>query len=154
MKKNILLYVLLAFLIIVNGIFIFLFLAGPPKNDNRKGPGDFIMKRLEFNDQQIVKFHKLSEEFENKREVNSIEIKSLKDQLFDKISDEVVTDAVIDSITNLIGKKEQAKDLLVFNHFKEMRALCNDTQKIKFDKIIKEALHKGARPNGPPPPKP
>lgn len=153
MKKNILLYALLAFLFIVNGIFIFLFLGGPPKMDDRNGPADFIMKRLEFDDQQIVQFHKLNEEFENKREANSKEIKYLKDQLFDKISDEVVTDKKIDSITDLIGKKEQVKDLLVFNHFKEIRAICNDTQKKKFDLILKEALHKGERPNGPPPPR-
>ena len=59
MKKNGALYVLLAFLIIANGFFLFLFLSKPSKNGGN--PENFIAKELKFDEQQLEKFRELNE---------------------------------------------------------------------------------------------
>jgi hypothetical protein len=43
---------------------------------------------------------------------------------------------------------------LTFYHFKKIQELCNEKQKVKFQGIIKDALHKSGREgNRPPPPR-
>lgn len=161
MKKNIILYLLLAFLIIVNGIFLFLFLNKPARIGHK--PEDFIAKQLKFDEKQLEQFAQLNDNHKEDRRKYADNTKQLKDMLFSKISDENVTSATIDSITNLIGKKEQAKEMMVFNHFRELRAICNEKQKERLDKIIEDGLDKGRegmKPlgverdgQGPPPPR-
>ena len=148
MKKNIILYVLLVFLIIVNGIFLFLFLNKPSKKGQK--PEDFIAKQLKFDAKQLEQYSQLNELHEKDRRMFADNTKQLKDALFSKISDENVTSVTIDSLTNLMGKKEQAREMMVFNHFRELRAICNTKQKIELDKIIEDGLHKGRRENGRP----
>jgi len=161
MKKNIVLYVLLVFLIVVNGIFLFLFLNKSPRKG--QNPEDFIIKELKFDKDQLNNFKQLSGEHHKKMRDLSKDIRELKDELFTKIRDTQVSDKTIDSITNLISNKEQIKDKLVFYHFRVLRAICNDKQKKRFDKIIKDGLHRGRggiKPprrdrerQGPPPPR-
>jgi len=141
MKKNRLLYVLLVVLIIFNGIFLFLFLNAPHKKV--KQPEDFIAKELKFNKSQLEQFQKINGKHHKEMKVLSDDIKQLKDNLFSKIANEKIDKAEIDSITNLIGQKEQAKDLSIFYHFREVHAICNDKQKERFNNIIKKGIHKG-----------
>ena len=148
MKKNIILYVLLAFLIIVNGIFLFLFLNKPGIKGQK--PEDFIAKQLKFDERQLEQFGKLNDSHKEDRRKYADDTKQLKDMLFSKISDENVTSVTIDSITNLIGRKEQAKEMMVFNHFRELRAICNEKQKGRLDKIIEDGLDKGQEGMKPP----
>jgi hypothetical protein len=79
------------------------------------------------------------------------EVRGLKDELFKGLSDTSLRDVNIDSIATLIGEKEAVKDLEVYRHFNEVLKLCNENQKEKFSKIIKDALRRGAREQGPPP---
>ena len=62
MKKNTILYILLAFLIIANGFFLVNYLGRSRKPDGQKGPGDFIVKELNFDASQMERFHLLNEE--------------------------------------------------------------------------------------------
>ena len=70
--------------------------------------------------------------------------------MFDKIRVENVTDKSIDSLSDLIGKQEQAKSSMTFYHFRAIRSICNEDQKIQFDEILREGLHRGHRAQGPP----
>ena len=143
MNKNLLLYILLAFLILVNGFFIFIFFNKPPKKG--RSPGDFIVKELKFNEDQMQQFYKFSDEHHHEMRVLSEDIKKLKDALFSKISEEKIPQKKIDSIADLIGKKEQTKDISVFYHFQRVRTICNQEQKVHFDRLLKKALHRGGR---------
>ena len=167
MKKNLLLYILLGFLIIVNGFF--LFQQFKPSDQNSKHghkPLDFIVKELQFDATQERAFEKLNTE--HRRKLRSIldEQKISKDALFDKLFDETVSPSVIDSITTLIAKKEKLRDLETFSFFKAISDLCNQNQKERLKSIIKDALHQQRPPrhkmppvragdeNRPPPPRP
>ena len=53
MIKNKILYVLLAFLIIANGFFLYDYLGKPDRNGPRNNPQQFIVKELNFNQASV-----------------------------------------------------------------------------------------------------
>ncbi|WP_298534718.1 hypothetical protein [uncultured Algibacter sp.] len=153
MKRNLLLYILLLFLIIVNGFFLYNYLGNPDKEQQqeaRKPPGAFLMDELGFSNSQKDEFRVLTREHRQRIRGISDEIRQLKDELFSGLSDTSSRGADTDSIATLIGKNEAAKDLEVLRHFKQVEALCKAQQKEKFRKIIHDALKRGGRDQRPP----
>lgn len=152
MTKKSPLYVLVIFLIIVNAFFLYNYLGSGEKEDSKapKRPGMFLVKELGFDDSQKAQFRLLGKGHHQRMRGLSDDIKMLKDELFNGLSDNSLKNINIDSIANLIGKNEAAKDLEVFRHFKEVQQLCTDAQKEKFSDIVEKALRRGAREQGPP----
>ena len=111
MKKNTILYILVAFLIVVNGFFLFNYMS--KSNDNAiKGPQDnkdFIVKELGFNKTQLAEFKQRSEGHFKTMMSLSDDIKELKDNLFGTLSNEAVNETAIDSISALICEKKQKR---------------------------------------------
>ena len=154
MKKQLPLYILLIFLVAFNGFFLVKYLGDSNDNDSRRpaGPGHFISERLNFSEVQNEQFNNL--EVTHRQRMTSIleEIRTSKDALFDQISKANVDAAVVDSITTVIGNYEKKKDMEVFQHFRNIYDICDDHQKREFEKLVKEALHKGPPPRGRRPP--
>ena len=88
MKKNLILYILLVFLIVVNGFFLFNYMGNSNKNKQKgpKGPGNFIVKELGFNEDQLKQFREKSRGHHQAMMDLSDNIKNLKDELFDRLS--------------------------------------------------------------------
>lgn len=153
MKKNTILYILLIFLIVVNAFFLFNYMgksnAENPKKSQRDR--DFIVKELGFNEEQIAQFKENSKGHHEEIMSFSNDIKNLKDQLFNELSNDSIKKEILDSITSLIGEKEEKKQQEIFSHFKMIQELSNDKQKEKFKTIIMHALRGGERGNRPPP---
>lgn len=153
MRKNLPLYILLLFLIVVNAFFLYNYLGSGEKAEQpeqRKPPGAFLVKELGFDDAQKEEFRTLTRAHRRAMRGISDEIRELKDELFSGLSDVSLDGTNTDSIATLIGEKEAAKDLEVLRHFKQVQELCNDKQKEKFSKIINDALRRGGREQGPP----
>tara|TARA_R110002050_G_scaffold4573_1_gene22045 strand:+ start:28692 stop:29186 length:495 start_codon:yes stop_codon:yes gene_type:complete len=152
MKKNLLLYILLLFLIIVNGFFLYNYLGNNEKEGFKEPirPDEFLLKELKFDGAQQELFNELGKKHHHTMRGLSDGIKVLKDNLFKGLSDSSLSSINIDSIATLIGEKTKARDLEALRHFKSIQELCNDKQKEKFNKIISDALRKGARNQGPP----
>jgi len=153
MKKNLLLYILLGFLVVVNGFFLFKqFDISNQKRPKRPGPRNFIGEQLEFDAVQSQQFEKL--DVVHRQNMNAIlnEIRLSKDALFDNLSHEKIDDSQIDSITTQIANKEKTKELETFRFFKAVDEICNEKQKILFKTIIKDALRRQGPQgqNGPP----
>lgn len=144
MKKQTILYMLLVFLLISNGFFLWHYLG---KHDRRGGhkPESFITKKLNFDDKQMQEFKLLRDLHFDKIKSFSKEIRSLKKELFSKISDESINPAYLDSITSLIALQEKAKDVEVFNHLQKVRTLCNEEQTERFVKILNDAMERHGR---------
>ncbi|WP_397363157.1 Spy/CpxP family protein refolding chaperone [Olleya sp. R77988] len=152
MKKNTILYVLLFVLIIINGFFLFNYLGRP----NHKGPkesGDFIVKELNFNDEQLKQFNDLEEAHHKKMEAIGDGVKNIKDELSNKITASMINNTEIDSLITLIANKEILIEKEMFLKLRSIYEICNDQQKKRFDDIIKKARRfndKGQkRPRGP-----
>ncbi|WP_111683923.1 Spy/CpxP family protein refolding chaperone [Winogradskyella tangerina] len=150
MKKQLPLYILILFLIIVNGFFLINHFGISDDGDFKgpKGPNNFISKRLDFNAEQTQQFEELEQKHRKTMRGISNEIRSSKEALFDQISNVEASDSKIDSITSVIGEFEKNKDLEVFRHFKAIYNICDDSQKAKFNSLVKDALHKGPPPRG------
>ncbi len=163
MKKNIILYILLVFLVVVNGFFLYNYLTPTVSKTNdigkgkgNGGPAEFIVKALEFDDAQIKQFEKIDNGHHESMIKSSEEIRVFKDELGRLIIKENVSDVEIDSILNLLGEKEMAHEKLMLNHLRAIRNICTENQKERFEQIIRDALSggpKGMRPGdgGPPP---
>lgn len=157
MKKNTLLYLILIVLVVMNGFFIYTFLNKPNEAPARKkgNPTEFIAKELDFSKTQLDKLKTLDDLHRITMMKSDNEIKELKDLLFGSLSDTVIKSFTIDSLTTLIGIREKEKDINVFNHLKSIQEICNDDQKQRFQKIIKDAMRPKGSPQreGRPPPK-
>lgn len=147
MKKQTILYILLGFLIISNAFFLWHYLG---KQDKRRGykPENFITKKLNFDEKQMQDFQSISDLHFDKMRSFSKEIRSLKKELFSKISDESINPSYLDSITSLIAVQEKEKDIEVFKHLQKVRTLCNEEQKERFSKIVNDAMQRHARRGG------
>ena len=106
MKKNLVLYILLVFLIAVNGFFLFNYIGKNGNNGQKgtKGPENFILKELGFNDAQLEQFREKSQGHHETMINMSDDIRDLKDELFDNLSKDSVNESTIDSITHLYDK--------------------------------------------------
>ncbi|AXG71841.1 heavy-metal resistance [Kordia sp. SMS9] len=143
MKKNTFLYILLIFLVVMNGFFMFkIFGDKPPRGAN---PGKFIAKELQFDEAQMQQFSTINDVHHEAMMTISRDIKKLKDALFAEISETTVDKAKIDDITNQIGEKERQKDLKTFYHFKEVQKICTDEQRERFNTLIQHALKRHGR---------
>ena len=154
MKKNLLLYILLGFLILMNGFFLFKHFGSLNQNDpQRPTRGNFIAKQLDFDATQSQQFEKLDVVHREKMDAILNDIKVSKDVLFDKLSDEKSKTSEIDSLARIVADKEVRKELETFSFFKAVGEICNEKQKVRFKTIIKDALRRQGPQgqNGPPP---
>ena len=149
MKKNIILYVLIVFLVIAN-IFFLVNHLGHSKGKKGGSPGDFVATELKFDAIQMEKFNVINDRHEVEIKAIANDIKKLKGSLFAKISEENTSKETIDSITGLIGKYVKERDTKTYYHFREIQEICNKEQKERFNTIVKQALHRKDRRRSPP----
>ena len=155
MKKNLPLYILLIFLIIVNVFFLVNYLGRPNfENDNQsKDPASFLTDQLGFSESQIKAIEVINrKQHKNMVAINN-DVRRLKDELFNKLSNETVNDSAVDAIATKIGLKQKDMDKMAFYHFRSIQKICNTKQKEKFKQIMKDALKRGVGGRNSPPPK-
>jgi len=107
---------------------------GSPRDRSR-----FLMHELHFNENQREQFDVLFESHQQKMGKIKMRGKELHDLMFDELA---ITNESnkSDSLINLIGENRKSGEKELFKHLSEVRALCNEKQKGKFDRIIKGAL--------------
>lgn len=116
--------------------------------------GQLLESMLNFDEEQNAQFETLKDAHHEVITKNNEKIKVLKNRLFTNIKNDEENDA--SATAERIGELTATIDLETRKHFKEVRALCNEEQKQKFDDFLKEVLA-GNRPMnapnrlGPPP---
>ncbi|MDT0605449.1 hypothetical protein [Croceitalea rosinachiae] len=151
MKKNLLLTILLIFLMVMNGVLLYLVL-NKTERKNRP-PKVFITQQLGFNDNQLADFRSIDEEHHRKMRALEDNSRDLKELLFSNLDNTNFTTNELDSITNLIGQLSIDKEQEVFNYFKALENICTDKQKIKLKNIVTGALRRNPQRGDPPPPR-
>jgi Spy/CpxP family protein refolding chaperone len=140
MKKNTLLYILVLFLVVINGFFLFKIFGDSRPPD--RNPGQFIAKELNFDEAQMQDFRDINMEHNEAIREISREVRQLKDALFNQLSEAVVNEEKVNDLTRRIGEKARQKDLKTFYHFKAVQEICTEEQRKRFISIIKDALHR------------
>ena len=149
MKKNILLIVLFVFLMVMNGVLLFLVVEKPAQR--QRPPRKFISSQLDFNDEQTDRFMELDQEHHRKMRRIDDELHELKNMLFSQLGNADLSDEELDSLTQSIGELTKARETEVFRYFGQIEKICNETQKRKLKRIVSGALRPRPPGNGPPP---
>lgn len=149
--------IIIVFLLLINlSTILFMWLHRPHREGEVRG---FFEKELQFSPQQVDSFDVLKEEHRNNMEQLKAKSKQLHDAYFDLLKNPSVDTATVSKAALQLAMLKEQEEKVTFYHFQKVRALCNEAQKIKFDKIIKEAARhmgpsRGPREEDGPPPGP
>jgi protein CpxP len=123
------------------------------------GPGEHIIKTLQFNEQQTDSFNVLRTHHHAAMLELQHEGGQIRDLLFNVLKTNTPDQHLADSLENAIAQNQKQIEQVTFRHFVAVRALCDDRQKKTFDSIINDVLHtmaqppvrrRDGRPGGPP----
>lgn len=115
--------------------------------------GGFFAKELQFTEAQQKQFDALKEEHHNQVESLREENKAKHDAYFELLQNPTIDSAEVNKLAGEISKIKEKEELATFYHFQKVRAICDEKQKAKFDKVINEAARMMApNPSGRPRP--
>lgn len=160
-NKNKFLTWLVAILLLANAVTIlFFWINRPERMQGPKGsPREFLVHELELDSSQLLAFQGLIEEHQVSARSLKKDIRIAKENLFQLLKQPVIADTQKKKTVEAITSKIQQLELLNLEHFQQVRALCNDKQKKKFDGLLDQlvGIMAEARPpriGMPPPPPP
>ena len=141
MNKIRLLTIAVIVLVAANLYILFMFRPGhgpgPGQGPKERGPKNMIIKKLHFNDQQIKDYEALIELHQAAIAEADKEVRQTKNELYRSLafdSPQEENAALIISLSEIQEKIE----LIHYNHFLDLKALCKDEQKADFDKLTLE----------------
>ena len=106
---------------------------------------NYFKKELNFSEEQAAKFQQLvTGHFEKLRPIMG-EVRKAKNSLFIMMNQsETPPDSVLQRAAENIAQKQMLQELQSFNHFRQVRELCNDEQKPKFDSLISKMINRSS----------
>ena len=119
-----------------------------------EGPRNFVISSLKLSDEQVKKYDVLING--HKQAMDSLRDESMRyrQQLFQNLRNEATGSAIADSLAGRIADDQRQIEIVTYNHFAQVRAICTGEQKAAFDKIIGEVTRKmNGNPRGGPPPR-
>lgn len=156
MKTRILIGTIIVLIIINITMITFVFFSPHIGKETlaREGRGPsaalFLEKELGFSEEQKHEFAKLRRDDLRKTQIISQELKKIKGSFFELMKEDTTNRATLMEYLAAIGQKESDLNMVTFEHFKNVRAICNSEQRQKFDAIIQEALRMLPPPDRPP----
>nr|WP_271544693.1 hypothetical protein [Pelobium sp.] len=113
--------------------------------------GDPIVKELKFDSHQEQQFIALKEEHKKRMRFLKEDTKKLRSALFATLKNTDTAGLNKDFYLQKISKDQEEIEVITFEHFKKVRAICDEQQKLRFDKmidrIINHLMGEGPRPN-------
>ncbi len=157
--KNKFLTWLVATLLVANAVTILFFWINRPEmmQGTKGSPREFLVDALELDSSQMDAFQALIEKHQASARPLKKEIRTAKENLFQLLKQPVIPEPEKRKAVQAITLNIQALELLNLEHFQQLRALCNDKQKIKFDGLLDQLAGLMATPSNadghrPPPP--
>jgi periplasmic protein CpxP/Spy len=124
-------------LLVINLILIGFMIFAPPPPHKKGGPKHFIIKKLNFDKQQINQFEVLIGKHKKSRKEIHNKIIAEKKTLYQLLLKEN-KNIERDSVISLIGGLQQKAESIDFKHFDDLRSICSEAQKKKFEELILE----------------
>lgn len=132
---------LIGILILANIATLTFFWIGHLKTQKDHSPREFLAKGLNFSDSQKNAYFDLAKNHNESANKIREQIKIDKEYLFQLLKSEQIVDSTKNSAALKISLSIQALDILTFDHFKKVRALCTEKQKPKFDELIQKMVN-------------
>ena len=165
--KNKLLIAVLLLLVLANIATITVFWLGRGKHlvlPPRGQPADYLVMQLGFDARQKADFMELVQQHRAQTKTLRQQVKTAKDNFFKLLQLPSLTDSEKTIAAKNISLITEQLDIMTFDHFKKVRALCNADQQFFFDAVIQDVLRMNGgapgpgadlrdhgRPEGPPP---
>lgn len=108
-------------------------------NDKPNSKAHFLARQIGFDDTQKNTFQKLLKTHFKKSGLMRKEMSTLREQMFENIGNPAFNK---DSVVTEIGLLQTQLEIEMFDHFKAVRAICTEEQKVKFDKMAKRIAKK------------
>lgn len=124
----------------------------PPIPQGLPGPAHLITEKLQLNAEQQKKFHELKDEHRSIMRQLDNEGREIRHAYFELLKSDSVNETKKQEMELLISDNQKLIEQATFNHFKKVRAICDDKQKEKFDASIQDILR--SMKMQPPPPHP
>lgn len=116
------------------------------------GPARMLIEELKLTPEQIKQFNTLKFAHHDSMKKLNREGSELREHYFDGLKSGIPSSAQ-DSLMALILENQKSKEVVTYDHFTEVKKLCNSEQQVIFNSIIQEALKK-LKPPPPPPDRP
>ena len=122
----------------------------------RNGQGSpmtaFFKKDLHFTDQQMEAYEKLRMQNRQKMKPLFEDVRLAKVDFYKYINDQQANDSLLDASAGQIGEKQKVLDLQTLKNFRQLRNICTEEQKKRYDSLITGVITNMwfAPRNGPP----
>ena len=104
---------------------------------------NYIKKELNFSEEQSAKFQEMmTGHFEKLKPIMG-EVRKAKDSMFSLMRQPTIpADSILQNAAENIAQKQKLQELQSFTHFRQVRELCNDEQRPKFDSLISKMINR------------
>jgi Spy/CpxP family protein refolding chaperone len=143
----------IAILILANITTLVFYWVGHFRNQKNNSPKNFLAKSLHFSESQKNAYFELAKNHnENANKIRE-QIKIDKENLFQLLKTDQIVDSVKNNAALKVSLSIQSLDILTFDHFKKVRALCTEEQKPEFNQLIQKMVNsvnntqKGIKPS-------
>ncbi len=138
MERNKILIIAVIGLLLLNAATIGFLMLGTPPHPMKDGPASLIIERLHFDTNQEVEFRKLAkvhhEEFKKLQQI-SIETHQ---EYYKLMKQDDIDSMKVNSLRQIMAVNQQLIDKLNFEHFLDIKKLCNTEQRILFNDFADE----------------
>jgi Spy/CpxP family protein refolding chaperone len=148
---------LVVILVLVNIATLIFFWIGnkreslPQRIIGNGGAEGFITKELHFDSSQKAAFFVIKKQHQESIKSTKEQIKTAKEAFFNLLKDSTTSEATVIATAEKISVLEKEIELKNFHHFQQLRAICINEQKLKFDSIIGRVVNMISPMQGPPP---
>ena len=144
------LLLLVAILLVTNIITLSIYwsMKSPePRHNNDQGDrqrrmGQFMVNELKLDKEQEAIYWQLRDTMLSRQKPIMDSIRNTKKRFFDLLKDPPSSDSLLQAKTDEIAALQKQLDLITFQHFQQVRALCKPEQVLKFDTVIKEIVNR------------
>lgn len=132
-------------LVISNIALIVFMVCNKPAHPKHLGPRNAIIEKLSFDEAQVKAYDKLIEWHQDEITKTEKEVMLLKNQLYSTLALDT-QNSKKDSLINELGKVQLKIEGIHYQHFEDMKHLCNASQQQAFKNMTKEIAALFAHP--------
>ena len=134
---------LVVFLVLSNLALVIVAFSSSPQKKARQE--DWFTKELGLDNEQDKQFKARKEAFMTTMKPKWEEVNNLKDSLYRHIGDTEVPDSVVNYYTSKWAGKVRENDILLFRHFQDLRTICPESKREKFDTMVTKIVTRRLR---------
>ena len=102
----------------------------------------FLKNDIGFNQQQLQQYDTLNEAHRTKIKALFDEVRSDKEKQFKQMTIDDFSDSAVVNTASIFAGKQKQIEIVMFKHFKNIRALCTPQQQSKFDSLFYSMMNK------------